>query len=133
VPDFDVDRDRINVFPVGDEYVFTHYFDRTDLFEALQEHYNGDAYRFEVPAAEFPAVEERLLEAYFEPVVIEDPEAYCVVKKQYTEHADILRDAVVSWERRGHLFFLMEDELSVWNALEAGAQRLEETEFVFGL
>lgn len=133
MPDFDVDRDRINVFPVGDAYVFTHYFDRTDLFEALREYYDGDAYRFEVPAAEFPRVEERLLEAYFEPVVVDDPETYCVVKEQYTEHADILRNAVVSWERRGHLFFLMEDELSVQNALDAGARRLDTTEFAFGL
>jgi hypothetical protein len=67
VPDFDVDRDRINVFPVGDACVFAHYFDRTDLFEPLREYY-----RFEVPTAEFPGVEERLLEAYFGPVVIDD-------------------------------------------------------------
>ncbi len=131
--DFDVDRERINVFPVGTEYVFTHYFDRTDLFEEFREHYNGDEYRFEVPREEFPAVERRLSEAYFDPVVIEDLESYCVVKEQYTEHADILKDSIATWERRGHLFFLMETELSVKKSLEAGARRLEDTEFVLGL
>lgn len=81
-----------------------------------------------MPAEKFPAVKERLSEAYFEPVVIEDLEAYCVVKEQYTEHADILRDSVAKWERRGHLFFLMKDELSVMEALEQEAQRLAETD-----
>ncbi len=133
MPDFDVDRERINVFPVGNEYFFTHYFGRPDLFEAFREYYNDDAYRFEVPAEDFPAVEERLSDAYFDPVVPEDLDSYCVLKEQYTEHADILRDSVANWERRGHLFFLMKDELSVKEALERGARRLDETEFVLGV
>jgi len=117
--DFDVNRERINVFPVGDEYLFRHYFDRTDLFEEFSEHYNDEAYRFEVPAEEFPAVRERLSEVYSEPVMVEGLDAYCVVEEQYTEHADILRDSVAHWERRSHLFFLMKDELSVKEALES--------------
>lgn len=53
---FDVDREETYVFPVGDEYRFSHYFDRTDVFEALKEYYDGENYCFEVPAAEHPDV-----------------------------------------------------------------------------
>lgn len=53
---FDVDREAIYVFPVGEEYLFSYYFERTDVFEALKEHYNGEKYRFEVPESEFDVV-----------------------------------------------------------------------------
>lgn len=131
--DFDVDREPILVFPVGEEYLFAHYFDRQDVFEQIQEYYNDEAYRFEVPAGEFESVGAVLRDAYYEPRVVEDLEAYCVVKERYTEHADILRNAVVHWQRRDHNFFLMKDDLAVKEALERGATRLAETDFVLGL
>lgn len=133
MPRFDADTERINVFAIDDEYLFSHYFDRTDLFEALREYYNDDAYRFEVPAEEFDGVRDLLAEAYFDLVVIDDPEPYCVVKEQYTEHAEILRNSVLTWDRRGYRFFIMTDELAVREALERGAERLADTDFVLGL
>lgn len=131
--EFDADAERINVFPLDGQYMFAHYFDRQDLFEELQAFYNHDDYRFEVPADEFDAVRELLVDAYFDPVVVEDLEAYCVVKEAYTEHADILRQSVAHWERRGQLFFLMKSELAVREAVEHGATRLDETDFVLGV
>lgn len=133
MPRFDADPERINVFHVDDEYLFAHYFDRTDVFEALSGYYNEDAYRFEVPAADFEDVRERLSDAYYDPVVVEDLEPYCVVKEQYTEYADILRNSVLHWERRDHRFFVMKDELAVKEAVEKGAEPIEETGFVIGL
>lgn len=133
MPAFDVDGEPITVFRVGDDYLFAHYFDRKDVFRDLREYYDDDAYRFEIPADEFEAVRERLREAYYEPVVVEELEPYCVVKEQYTEHADILRNAVASWERDGQLFFLMKDELAVEQAVQRGATPVEETAFVVGL
>ena len=133
MPEFDVERERINVFRIDDDHLFVHFFDRTDLFEAFREYYNDDAYRFEIPEGEFDEVRGRLTAEYFNPVVIEDPEPYCVVKEKYTKHADILRNSVVNWERRGHRFFIMKDELAVKEALERGPQRLEETDFVLGI
>lgn len=135
MPEFDVDAERITVFRIDDEYLFAHYFDRQDIFDDLSEYYNDDAYRFEVPEAEFDNVRERLADAYFEPVVVDrdDFDAYCVVKEKYTEHAEILRESVVHWERRGHLFFLMKNELAVEEALERGATRLADTDFVLGI
>lgn len=132
--DFDVDREQLFVFPVDDEYLFKYYFDQQDLFDALRDFYDEDEYRFAVPDDEWPAVEERLLEAYFAPVIVEDLEDFCVVKEQYTPHADILRESIVHWQRRGHNFFLMKDELAVAEAIqEHDATTLEDTEFVLGL
>lgn len=53
MPTLDVDPETIYVFAVGDEYYFSHYFDRSDVFDALKEHYNGEKYRFEVPDDDF--------------------------------------------------------------------------------
>ena len=133
MPALDVDRERIYVFPVGDEYLFSHYFDRTDVFDALKEHYNSEKYRFEVPQDDFDEVRQFLEDEYFEPVVADDLESFCVVKQKYTEHADILRNSVANWERDGQRFFLMKDEHSVRLAEEKGATRIEETNYVVGL
>ncbi len=133
MPEFEVTAERITVFHVGDEYLFTHYFDREDVFDELRAYYDRSAYRFAVPADEFEAVREFLETEYFEPVVVDDLEPYCVVTEKYTEHADILRNSVAHWERADHLFFLLKDELSVREAVERGATPVEETEFVVGL
>lgn len=131
--DFDVNPERINVFRIDETYMFKHFFERTDIFDMLAEYYNDRAYRFEVPPDDFGTVRHELAEDYYELVVVEDLKRFCVVKEQYTEHADILRDAVVHWDRRGHLFFLMKDELSVQTAIERGATPVTDTEFVIGL
>lgn len=133
MPTFDVDPEPLTVFRVGEAYIFAHYFDRTDVFEALSEYYDGEHYRFEVPADEFDDVREVLADAYYEPEVVEDLEPYCVVVEKYDKHADILRHSVVTWERRGHRFFLMKSELAVEEALERGATRVSETSFAVGL
>lgn len=130
---FDVDHERLNVFRIDDEYLISHYFERKDIFESLQEYYNEGEYRFEIPAGDFEAVKAQLEDEYYDPVVVEDLEPYCVVKEQYTEHAEILKQSVLNWERRGHLFFLMETELAVKEAVERGATPIEETEFVLGV
>lgn len=124
---------RFTVFHVGDEYVFTHYFDRGDLFEHLRPYYVADAYRFEVPEATFEDVRALLAEEGFEPAVVEELEPYCVVVEKYEKHAAILRNSVVSWERRGHKFFLMKDAVSVEDALQRGATHVSDTEFALGL
>jgi hypothetical protein len=131
--DFDVDREEITVFHVDDDYLFSHYFDRTDVFEDLKEYYRDEEYRFEVPDEAFESVRERLREAYYEPVVVEDLEPYCVVTGKYDEHANILRESVANWERREHRFFLMQSDLAVKEAIEAGATPVAETEFALGL
>ncbi|MFQ3294726.1 MAG: hypothetical protein ACI8VE_001805 [Natrialbaceae archaeon] len=130
---FDVDPERITIFRTDDEYLFSHYFEREDVFDSLREYYNEDEYRFEVPADDFDIVRAQLEDEYYDPVVVEDLEPYCVVKEQYTEHAEILKQSVLNWERRGHLFFLMKDELAVKDAVERGATPIVETDLVLGI
>ncbi len=126
------DTETIVVFSLDDEYLFRHYFERQDVFRDLSEYYNSEQYRFEVPEEEFETVEQRLREVYYELRVV-DPERYCVVVEKYDKHAAILRDSVANWERRGHRFFLMKDDLAVEKAVDRGATPLSETEFVLGL
>jgi len=133
MPTFDVEPEELTVFKVDDEYLFSQYFDQQDVFEDLRDYYNDDAYRFEVPADEFENVRERLEDAYFDPVVVTDLEPYCVVIDKYDEHAEILKQSVANWERSGNRFFLMKDELVVKEAVERGATRISETDFVVGL
>lgn len=133
MPTFDVDRDEIIVFEIGDEYLFSYYFDQQDVFEDLRDYYNEDEYRFEVPADAFDTVRERLEDAYLDPVVVTDLEPYCVLIDKYDEHAEILKRSVATWERQGRRLFLMKDELAVKEALEHGATRISETDFVVGL
>jgi hypothetical protein len=88
LPTFDIEPEEIIVFPVEDEYWFSHYFDREDLFERLREYYNAEAYRFEIPAEEFEPVREELAGEYIDLVVAETLDSYCVVTEQYTEYGD---------------------------------------------
>jgi hypothetical protein len=130
---FDVEPERLVVFEVDDAYVFSEYFEQTDIFDDLREYYSDTEYRFEVPEAEFDAVRERLEAAYYDPVVITDLEPYCVVIDRYDEHAEILKRSVATWERRNRRFFLMADDLAVKEAVEQGATRVGDTDFVVGL
>jgi hypothetical protein len=133
MPTLDIDPDPIYVFSVGEEYLFSQYFERTDVFDALTEYYNGEKYRFEVPADEIDDVTQLLEDEYFEPVIVDDLEPFCVLKEKYTEHAEILRNSVANWERDGQRFFLMQDDHAVRFAEEQGATRIEETNYVIGI
>ena len=66
-------------------------------------------------------------------VVVTDLEPYCVVVEKYDEHATVLKQSVATWERQGHRFFLMKDDLAVREAVERGATPVGETDFVVGL
>lgn len=125
--------DQLLVFETGDEYLFSQYLGHTELFEDLSEYYNDTEYRFEVPAASFDTVRQRLEDAYYEPVVVTDLEPYCTVIDRYDEHAEILKRSVATWERRGKRFFLMQDIPAVKEAVKRGAERVSDTDFVVGL
>jgi hypothetical protein len=133
MPSFDVEPEQLVVFEVDDEYFFSQYFEQSDLFEDLRGYYNHTAYRFEVPEEEFDTVREHLEDAYYEPVIMTDLEPYCVVIDKYDEHAEILKRSVATWERQRKRFFLMKDDLAVKEAVERGAERIGNTDFVVGL
>lgn len=130
---FGISPDPVLLFRVGNQYMFSAYIDHEAVFDDLRQYYNDTEYRFEVPLDAYPEVCERLEDAYFDPVEVTDLEPYCVVLEKYDEHAAVLKQSVATWERRGHRFFLLRSDLAVADALERGATRLDETEFVVGL
>lgn len=129
MPTFDVDDEPINVFPVDDQFVFKQYFERDDVFAELRPYYNAEEYRFEVPGDAFEDVEAFLADHFFEFNVVDDPEAFCVVKQKYTDHPDLLfRNAVVQRSVGNHNVFLLKDQLAVEQALNQNATRLADTD-----
>lgn len=124
---------EIHVFDVSGEYLFRHYFDGDELFDELQEYYNGDEYRFEVAHEEFDEVRDLLYDHGHDLVIVDDPDEFCVVKEQYTKHAEILKNSVMHWTRRDHNFFLLQDPFAVEKALQEGATRVTETELSSGI
>jgi hypothetical protein len=59
----------------------------------------------------------------------EPPEQFCVVYPKYSDHPDVLFKASVLQRSTGdHHVFLMEEQLSVEQAVNNGATRLVETD-----
>ena len=134
MPSFEVDQEEITVFALGESYVFRQYFEQDELFADLQEYYNSEDYRFEVPQDAFETVARRLEEHFYEPVVVEEVEPFCVVKRKYTDHPDILFKTAVAKQSTGdHTVFLLKDQLSVEQAVEQGATQLSDTDINFSL
>lgn len=133
MPTFDVEPTTIPAFEVDSAYLFTQYFEDQELFRELSEYYNSEHYRFEVPAEDLDTVRDSLEAYYYELEIVDDLEAYCVVKEQYTSHAEILKQSVQHWTRDGYNFFLMKDTQAVDYAIEQGATQIADTEFVLGI
>ena len=137
MPTFDVDSTRINAFEVEDAglYIFSQYFDEDEIFDELREWYNGEKYRFEVPAEEIDQGEAFLKEYFYDLQQIEPTaiEPFCVVKEKYTDHASILRNSVYHTSQAGSTVFVMQDELSAEQALEQGSTRLTDSDVEFQL
>jgi len=121
-------RKRINVFEGEETYVFRHYVE-DELFQELQPFYTDG--RFEVPKDRFDKVEDLLTDNSYDPVVVEDVEQYCVVKRRYTEHPDILfEESVLETGTADHTVFVMKDLDAVEAALGKGATRITDTDVV---
>ena len=129
MPSFDVDREEILVFALDDTYLFKQYFEQDELFADLREYYNDEKYRFEVPVDAFETAAERLEEHFYKPIVVEEVEPFCVVKRKYTDHPDVLFKTAVAKQSSGdHTVFLLKDRLSVEQAVEQGATRLTDAD-----
>lgn len=117
--------ERVNAFPVDGTVLVKHYFDGDDVFARLKPYYNGSQYRFEVPVDEFDSLRRYLREHGYDVRVVEDPAAFYVVVRQYTEHPEgIFKDAVRQESADGYNCFLMKDRRAVDVAVARGATRL---------
>lgn len=129
MPGFDADTEQINVFNLGDFYVFKHYFELDEAFSVVRKYYNRDEYRFEVPKEALDEVRDRLADYFYELRLVDEIEEYCVAQRKYSDHPKILfRNAVDVRSRGEYNIFVMKDELGVEQALMRGAQRVTESD-----
>ncbi|MDX1746761.1 MAG: hypothetical protein R3324_12545 [Halobacteriales archaeon] len=121
--------ERVNAFPIGERYLFKHYFEGRGVFDRLREYYNNQQYRFEVPAPDFEDLQAFLANEGYALVEVETPEAFAVVVRQYTAHPDnIFKDSVLHRPVGDYNCFLMTDREAVDRAVDEGARRLTATD-----
>jgi len=89
MPSFDIEKEQINVFDLGDNYLFKQYFDQ----DQLERYYNREKYRLEVPEEHLSNAAEVLEEFFFKPEIVHRPDEYCVATEE-TVQKDILRNTV---------------------------------------
>ena len=115
----------VNAFPIDGTVLFKHYFDGDDVFARLRPYYNGNQYRFEVPVGEFDSLRRDLREHGYDVRLVDDPDEFYVLVRQYTAHPDgIFKDSVRHASTGGYNVFLMKDEAAVEAAVAGGARRL---------
>ena len=120
-------RERLNVFPIEGEYRFRHYVE-DDAFAELKRYYRRYEYRFQVPPDRLPEVRSVLERHGYDPVVVDDVEAYAVVKRKYSNHPKVLFSASVLYRSVDRFnCFVLKDRESVEAAVRGGATSLSDT------
>jgi len=127
MPTFDVDREEITAFEFDGRYIFKQYFDNDDLFQELEQYYNADKYRFEIPDDKLPEVRQVLDNHFYDLKIADNIFPYCVVQEKEADSSTIVRNAVLSQQQENQDIFLMKDKLSVKQAVEQGASHGKES------
>jgi hypothetical protein len=103
MPSFDVDTEEITAFEISNSYLF------------------------EIPESDLEQVRQ-ILDEFFYDLVIEDSwEDYCVATDKEADTSSILRNSVMRKHRGHHEIYLMKDKLSVEQAIEHGATEIEKS------
>ncbi len=119
-------RRRINIFKLGKLWVFKHFFDNKDLFEALLDYYNKDQYRFEFKSTGARNNALKLLERNgFDYDLVENLKGYVVKLPKSAKYAQILKNSVAYKEASNERLFLMKDLAAVEEAVSLGAKIVE--------
>lgn len=123
--------ERVNGFPIGDAYLFRHYFEGETVFDRLREYYQYEQYRFAVPTDEFDGVRRFLRDHEYALDAVPAVEEYAVVVRKYTAHPDnIFEASVCQYSRGDHTVFVMKDDDAVRRAVAEGATRLRDSPMV---
>jgi len=125
---FDVEQEDVTAFWFGQTYLFKQYFDKDGLFQQLQDYYNFDRCRFDVPQRRILEVRQILDSHFYELRIADEPMDYCVVQGKQGDSSDIPRNSVANQRRGNYEIYLMKDYVSVRQAIEKGATRLEEAD-----
>ena len=119
-------RKRITVFKVGKLWLFKYFFDNSELFDALLDHYNKDLYRFEFKSTGARNNALKLLERNgFDYDLVENPQGYMVKLPKFAKYAQILKNSVAFKETLTERIFLMRDLAAVEEAVGLGAKIVE--------
>jgi len=119
-------RKRITFFKLGKLWVFKQFFDNHELFNALQDHYNKDLYRFEFKSIGARNNALKLLERNgFDYDLVEDLKGYVVLLPKSSKYAQILKNSVAFKETVNERIFLMKDLAAVEVAVGLGAKNYE--------
>lgn len=122
------DSERVNVFPLGDRYLFRHYFDEA-VFDLLRRHYDNREYRFDVPARRFEPLRASLRDRGYELSVVDAIPPYAVVVRKYSTHPEnVFNAAVIQRATTDYNVFVLRDKRSVALAVKQGATRLVDTD-----
>jgi len=116
-------RKRITVFKLGKLWVFKHFFDNKELFNALLDYYNKDRYRFEFKSIGARNNALKLLERNgFDYDLVEDLKGYIVQLPKSARYAQILKNSVAFKETANERLFVMKDLAAVEEAVGLGAK-----------
>ena len=119
-------REKINLFKIGRLWCFKHFFDDKEIFMELNEYYNQDKYRFELPTVgERNKIMKYLDRKGFELVLIEDPSEYTVTLDVFKKYATILRNSIDNDVKDNLRIFVMKDMAAVEEAITAGAKKFQ--------
>lgn len=121
------DATPVNVFRVGDRYLFRHFFDGDDVFARLKPFYESQEYRFAVPASRFDQVRAFLADRGYDLRVVDDPGAFAVACRKYRSHpGNVFKASVLQRSAGDYTVFVLRDRDSVETAVRQGASRLSE-------
>ena len=119
-------RKRITFFKLGKLWVFKHFFDNHELFNALLDYYRKDLFRFE-----FKSIGARnnalkfLVRNGFDYDLVEDLKGYVVQLPKSAKYAQVLKNSVAFKETANERIFLMKDLAAVEEAVGLGAKIYE--------
>lgn len=122
---FKIGTEEITAFAFENTYLFTECFDKKQLFNQLKKYHNKYNYCFKVPEGGLKEVKQTLDNYFYELVIEDSPEGYCVVGNEETDTYAILRNSVMSKQPRNHDIYLMNDKLSHKQTIEQGEIRIE--------
>jgi len=128
MPTFEIKAEKITAFDTGERYIFKNYFDEDQLFKQLKKYYDRHKYRFEIPYEDIEEVRQLLDEYFYKLEITDRLQAYCVVVPEEADSSGILRNSVMKKQTHRHEILVMKDKISVRQAEEDGAIRLEKSE-----
>lgn len=119
---------QVNVFHIGDAYLFKYYFDVEDAYQRVKQYYNIQQSRFEVAASDFEELRSALIDHGYNLDVVDETAPFVVVVRKYTAHPEEIRDrSVAKRSVDEYNCFLMPHETAIEDMVDDGAARLVDT------